>query len=300
MDLMPKICRVFPRRVMMLDTGEYKRVEVTLDLSCVEAARVFLNHLEKSYFIKTDDEFETLWVRKNTDPSFLEYLISFRDKISEEIWREEDLFSIMKRHFLYAKLCQKNLVSNKNIYDLDCLDNLDIDEKADSDFIIPIKVINDIIFNLFSWDEVKKKNPVFYRLLKTYEKVYGNDSEKAFQNKLEAHILSLKRNDKLLNKYRAYYQYCINLDMMDCFDSYYLLGAVLFPILYVDLLMIFDMVSENDGFNSKLLKQKENSFEPMILASVERAFRHSDKRKKEILNKIRANLLTDIIVSDML
>jgi len=300
MDLMPRICRVFPRRVLEIDDGTNQRTEVTLDLSCIEAARLFLDNLGESYFVKTDNEYESLWYRKNTDPLFVEYLLSFREKLCEDVWSDEDLFSIMRKHFLYAKVCQKRLVSNKNAYYLEDLANIKIEETDSLDWVIPIGILNDIIYNSHSWKDQRKRNPVFYKLLMTYQKVYGRDSEAAFQKKLSAYIISIKHNDKLLKKYRAYYQYCLNEEILDCFEDYYLLGKVIFPILYVYLLMIFDMVSENEAFCSKLLNQKEKSVESTVMSSVERAFRHSDKRKKEILNKIRANLLTDIIASDML
>ena len=67
--------------------------------------------------------------------------------------------------------------------------------------------------------------------------------------------------------------------------------------------MVFDYVSNmarNEGELAKELKRQNYSFESQVLSSVERAFRHSDKMKSVILEKIRANFLAYIFDSDML
>ena len=120
-DLMPMICRTYPRR--NIDFGP--DTEITLELSCVEAARVFLENADhRLQFVpvlsgkkpeagqldgiedvlshqdvnrlavdSTDDlkltEYETIWKQENEDPSFLSFLRRSREEMLDLLWERD-------------------------------------------------------------------------------------------------------------------------------------------------------------------------------------------------------------------
>ena len=69
-ELMPKVCRQYPRTG--INFGKYK--EVTLELSCIRAAEIFVENIGPHDFIKCHDDVEANWTIGNDSPGFVEFL----------------------------------------------------------------------------------------------------------------------------------------------------------------------------------------------------------------------------------
>ena len=306
MNLMPKICRVYPRRVMEICADTECRTEVTLELSCIEAANCFLNNLGPIQMIKSDENYEIMWSRKNDSDEFLRFLLDYRKVLSEDIWNSTDIFSMMKKH-VYATLeIQDHLMKDFKVGGDAWVDTRAVFDKHQEKtlgFVIPLSILNEVIYNCFDDKDQKKRNPIFQKLRETYDSLLGHDREDVAERKIISYLLSKEYSNNALKKYFTYYEYCCYETVLETHEDYYLVGKVLFSVFYTELLMVFDYVSNmarNEGELAKELKRQNYSFESQVLSSVERAFRHSDKMKSVILEKIRANFLAYIFDSDML
>lgn len=162
-ELMPLICRMYPRRVVQVGTS---RVEVTMELSCFSAALWFLKNKDTPKLVpaidydckegKTDndeksditDNLDVLWKKKNDAPSYLIFLDELRKKAIEELMdtiRIEDLLFTMKDQYERICLIQNELMRNTidgevdpellNLFTCD-IDKAYIKDKVDTEDII--------------------------------------------------------------------------------------------------------------------------------------------------------------------
>ena len=369
-DLMPLICRMYPRRVVQVGTS---RVEVTMELSCFSAALWFLKNKDTPKLVsaidydykegkKDGDEksniantLEVLWKKKNDAPSYLIFLDELRKKAIDELMDTvgiEDILFTIKDQYERICLIQNELLSNtidgevdhellklfshdvgyadtediidkadieykantvdiickadstenaENIEDKENTDNADIKENI-LQLPIPITVLNRVIYECFDLNSQKKKNPVFYRLLRGYDRLFGNDSpDTAEQNFFKFYKKMVSGEGTLeidTSVYKRYMSYCLMEEIPDAYEDYYLVGKYLFSIFYTELWMLFDVVSRFDEqtkrvfINEAYINKSTDYLEADILSAFERAFRHSPTIKKNILAIIREDYLS--------
>ena len=301
-DCMPKICRLYPRR--SISFGD--RIEVTMELSCIKAAAIFLSHTEKLTFEayrgsekdkspvlrkgKDKDTMEILWTMENEDPTFLSFLFQSREKLLEGIWNENrELPEVFQSAYIYGSRVQNLILKNR------------IEEAAKIEFskeiaikyaFFPMEFLNDMIYQDLSDPFLIFRNPDFFKLLEHYKKKFGavltQDADAFFQQKVE---MMETKYPNLPQKYRAYFSYCIQETYCQAYEDYYLLGPLMKAILYTQFLMLFDV---SEFLCNKTLDKKQQAY---ILAAAEHGLRHSLSLNDKILSRIRTDFLPKHLIS---
>jgi hypothetical protein len=258
-------------------------------------------------------ELEVLWTKNNDAPSYLEFLIKLREIAINELMTattNSELLSVMNSQ--YKRICNIQSELMRHTIDGEVLPELmnlffegkedthagivheedvnithDAGEKAsDGRLLIPFVVLNRIIYQCFDEKSQKIKNPVFYKLLKKYDRLFGKEDQKTAESKF---FDLLEKNRGYHNSrqqdllYARYMSYCLMEEIPEAYEDYYLIGKYIFSAFYTELWMLFDVVNGSD--------QTDALQEADILSAFERAFRHSPSLKKNILAIIRQDFL---------
>ena len=286
-DLQPKICRNYPRRLVLYPD----RMEKTLDLSCYEAARLFIKNPDKPKFIESEEETplsEVTWVVENDEEKYLFFLRDDRELLLKHISRDRDIFAVMSDVYGYIWNMQQALVKDgvnaaKEIQNEGIL--LLSEEKIKRPFY-PIKMLNELVFEEITEPDLFLRNPYLYKLTGKYEKHYKNiyerDADAFF---LDAYTSMTESGYIDPNKYRAYLSYSIQENYCEAYEDYYPLGKILLDFVYIQFLMLFDTVMFLEGADPDINTQAR------VLSSVEKGIRHSNQTEKQFLEKIRKSFM---------
>lgn len=292
-EYMPKICRIYPRRSLKFNTS----VEACMELSCMEAARIFLSHPDRPKLIPyTDGTLPYLWEVDNDDPDFLKFLEQSRDILMDFIWTGDvssvdDITAKMHAIYRYVFPMHKLLMEDKQAEAAELLKETP-DKYADSDkalpvFFFPVTMLNDLIFNEIYYPGMIVKNPVLFKLIRSYRRLFGKIWERDAEDHFKKALLDMVSvRPHLIRKYRAYLSYSLFITFKEAYEDYYLIGPMLLSFIYTSFLMLFDMVSFHS--NNRKLTEEDEIF---ILSSVEKALRHSVDVSDSFLKKIRKEFL---------
>lgn len=288
-ELMPVVCRVFPRRV--IDFG-YKK-EVTLELSCPAAGMAFMETLGRQTFIPTGTDFETLWHIENDDKSFLDFLDIKREELLDNFWSDEDM----------GKAWQDGYAFVYNLHDLIIRDRLSeakkilytTDKKSQGEYAIykenslaffSLKTIDRMLLEHIDYGLLIIRMPRFYKLirryLKTFSKLTVTEADRFFN---ESVTKMCRDNPNLYEKYRSYFSYNVLQLFLTGYENYFILKEYLLGVLYTQLLMLFDLMEYNDKGSISLKRQIE------ILNDCEHGIRHNPALTRNLYNVIREEFL---------
>lgn len=96
-DLMAVVCRYYPREVITY--SDY--TEITLSLSCIEAARLFVEEGGRPVLVPAEPA-ESFWILENEDLPFLDFLLKDRTRMQDAVWDENrslpDIWAALYRH----------------------------------------------------------------------------------------------------------------------------------------------------------------------------------------------------------
>lgn len=289
--LMPLICRVYPRDVV--SAGH--EIEVTLELSCISMARIFLEHLERLSFLPTEETMEPIWEMDNDDPGFYAYLKEDREAILDHVWDTTKGLDVIWQA-LYAYVY--------HIHDLIVMDRIaeakrikisyerrDIGiyylERRPTYAFYSLLTIDRMVLDHINYGNLRLRERRFYQLIRGYKKyftgdLYANEADRFFDETVRKMMA-----DGYERKYRAYFSYCIQEIYLKAYETYHVLRQFLFAVLYVELLMIFDMVDYLDrgGKIAPIERQSE------ILMLCEQGLRHNTSLTKNLFQIIREEFL---------
>lgn len=289
--LMPKVCRQYPRT--SISFGDYK--EVTLELSCIRAAELFVENLGRHDFVESKEEIDENWTIGNNSQAFLDFLKADRNKIIDYIWSnsKSSIWDTMKEIYSYIYLVNQHLSmddiegakrvhlpaleAEKSEYSIPRVSSV----RAGSPFY-PIWFLNEIIYEKLSHPNMKKNNRYLYNLIESFKKQFGELSEKEADPFFVEKISEMLNSQKELNQYFiAYYSYLIQQMYCKAYEDYYVLGQVLLAGIDVQFVMLFTLT----------YFMEHGHVEPAdfaaILANTERALRHNLSLNDDILYKIR-------------
>lgn len=296
-ELMPKVCRYYPRRI----TEHGDLWEVTLELSCVEAAKRFLECDRRKLEFETgtgqNDVSEVTWDLLNDDASYRAFLRADREKLLDYLWEKNEGGTYKKTLpqafdgiYRYAWALQQALFEgDPNLTRAKHLQSLpipDVDEADIKNPFYPVTMLNDLIYTYLDEPDLFMREPHLYRLIFHYKKTFGKQLEKDADRFFRETLRRMEESDnRFLDKYRAYFSYCLQELYMDAYEDYYVIGEVFLALIFTEFLMLFDA--------SEFLTHHELSTEKQarILAVLEAGIRHSIRTKKEFLQKIRSDWL---------
>lgn len=290
--LMPKVCRQYPRT--SIGFGDYN--EVTLELSCIRVAELFVENLGRHEFLKSQESIEENWTIGNDSQSFLEFLQKDRAKILSYIWGQDKEISFSERlqnlyEYIYVEnqyLSRDNLVGAKKLtIPLSQAEKEDISipkisvKKGKIPFY-PIWFMNEIIYEKLSGTKLKKNNRYLYNLVRSYKQIFGELSE------VEADDFFREHMDKLIEEqpeleifFVSYFSYLIQQMYCKAYEDYYVLGQILVALMDLQFMMLFILVQNME--NGHL----EPADIAAVLANTERAIRHNLILNEDMLYKIR-------------
>ena len=114
-DFIPETCRSYPRAYR--NYGEFE--ERFVDLSCIQVAKLFVEHHKDLHMISREGEPETEPYSTNDDTQFLHDLVSSRELMIDEIRKAasyEDVSAVLKKIDAYAASTQKEFIHGHTDY----------------------------------------------------------------------------------------------------------------------------------------------------------------------------------------
>ncbi|SCW56658.1 hypothetical protein SAMN02910400_01319 [Lachnospiraceae bacterium C10] len=292
-ELMPLVCRQFPRQV--IEMGD--RREVSLLFSCPAVTRAFMEHLGPGEWTQVEREYEPYIVIGNDDEDFLQFLLLEREKITSYIWekKERSLGEIWQNLYAYVRTQHQYMMRNSvrdKVKEVKLTDNKEeqgeyaLMRRADVCFYT-IKTLDRMLINHIDYGWLWIREPKLYALLRVYNKKVPSlpveEADAWFAEQVEVMV---EKAPEYELKYRSYFSYLIQQLYPMAYESYFMLRQLLFAILYVQLLMLFDLMDYLD--TGKVADHKRQA---EILMITEKALRHNQSLTDNLLTVIRQEFL---------
>lgn len=264
-DYMPLVCRLYPR--FYQHYGPF--AEETLFLSCPEAARLFLEHLDELVFVKSEHEITYERWGTNEDEPYLQWLCELREEMISAMWDETKsmaqifagLVAVMKEA---QRLCieGKELPSAKEIMQKhnDC-----------GELHISAEVTDRMVTNGFYHSRLKKISPKLYELCGLYFKTF--DRLTAAQADVRAAELRKKLhegNPHLEHMLRGYVVYYLQMVFLEVYEDYSFVKKMAGGIMHVHMLELF--LALHFEKNGSLTREEL----ALLLSVYDRRGRHND------------------------
>ena len=289
-ELMPLICRVYPRDAVRSDV----ETEVTMELSCISMARTFLEHPGRLYFIPTEDVIESTWEMDNNEPDFYAYLKQDRERMLDYLWDGgRELRCVWQSLYAYVYQVHDLIVRDrveeaKAVVLSDRVEDMGIYylNREPTYSFFSIQTIDRMILDQIDYGNLKWRERAFYRLIQSYRRRFSDlyvDEAERFFDEQAVRLIEAGYGEK----YRSYFSYCMQELYLKAYETYHVLRQFLFAVLYVQLLMLFDMVDYLDrgGQIADIDRQSE------ILMLCEQGIRHNPQLTKNLLAIIREEFL---------
>ncbi|MDD7177606.1 MAG: flagellin lysine-N-methylase [bacterium] len=233
-DYMPKVCRLYPR--FYQHYGSF--AEETLFLSCPEAARLFLTHLEDLSFVKSEREIAYECWGTNEDEPFLKWLRELREEMIMEIWDET-----RSRLQIFAQLVAVMWeIQNRCIKgnELPPAKELIQKHKNAGELHIPAQITDQMLTNGFYHSRLKKISPKLYELCRLYFQVFDRLTPE--QADLRAGELTKKLHKdhpQLEHMLRGYVVYYLQMVFLEVYEDYSFVKKLAGGIMHVHMLEMF-------------------------------------------------------------
>lgn len=232
-EYMPAVCVQFPRQLYNL--GFF--CEETLYLACPEAARLFLQYVEKDgpfgcLIMEGEVSYEVNTT--NDDEAFLNYLIKSREELAGMLRQGMDFSSMAILAYGHdaqnACLAKAALPSPVNYM-------------SGERYEINVREINRLLFDGFYHPNLRVTSHLLYKLCKKYIRDYAMLSRmnpKAADKKLLVLQDSLHQKvpmlEKILNRYFEYYLFT---NFLDIYEDYCFRKCLRFGIVKTKILLLF-------------------------------------------------------------
>ena len=233
-DYMPLVCRQYPR--FYQHYGPF--AEETLFLSCPEAARLFIEHIDELVFIKSDREITYERWGTNDDKAYLRWLCELRKAIIEAVWDEEKT-----REQVFARLS----AAMKEIQDL-CIHGIELPAVNDimqkhndeGELHISAQVTDQMITNGFYHSRLKKISPKLYELCRYYFRIFdrltaGQADARAGELRKNLHA----GNPRIEHILRGYFVYYLQMVFLEVYEDYSFVKKLAGGIMHVHMLELF-------------------------------------------------------------
>lgn len=233
-DYMPLVCRQYPR--FYQHYGSF--AEETLFLSCPEAARLFLMHLDELHFVKSDREITYERWGTNDDEVYLHWLCELRKLMIEAVRdetkpREQVFAGLMAAMKEIQNLC----ISGKELPD--AKDFVQMHKNAPK-LHIPAQVTDQMLTNGFYHVRLKTISPKLYQLCRYYFRIF--DRLTADQAEVRAQELRSRlheMNPQLEHVLRGYMAYYLQMVFLEVYEDYSFVRKLAGGIMHVHMLELF-------------------------------------------------------------
>lgn len=245
-EYMPAVCVQFPRQLYNL--GFF--CEETLYLACPEAARLFLQYVEK------DGPFDCLILEgevgyevntTNDDEAFLNYLIKSREELAGMLRHGMDFSSMAILAYGHdaqnACLAKAALPSPVNCMSEEYYQISPVNYMAGDYLQINVREINQLLFDGFYHPNLRVTSHLLYKLCKKYIREFAMLSRINLQA-ADKKLLALQdglyqkvpRLGKILNRYFEYYLFT---NFLDIYEDYCFTRCLRYGIVKTKVLLLF-------------------------------------------------------------
>lgn len=270
-DYMPLVCRVYPR--FRQHYGPF--AEETLFLSCPEAARLFLAHLDDLVFVKSERAVTYARWGTNDDEMYLQWLRELRGQMIAAIWNETE-----SRAHIFAVLA----AAMKEVQQL-CIEGQQLPSAVRilqkhshaGELYLSAQMTDKMITNGFYHRKLKKASPRLYGLCRFYFRIF--DRLTAVQADVRAEELrgNLHRDHpKLEHVLRGYMVYYLQMVFLEVYEDYSFLKKLAGGIMHVHMLELFLSLHYEQ---TKSLTCDELA---LLLSVYERRGRHNEQVAEEM------------------
>ena len=244
-DFIPWACRSFPR--FYRNYGDFE--ERYLDLSCIAAAKMFVENADSLKLIEEDDdEPATRPCTTNDDRVFLDGLIRLRREIIEETGKETVQVSRLTDS-LYKFACdlQDTYAHGGTMEDLPPLkDRLKAEADGACTFPLPPDTLNEFIETAIRHFGQKKTGPALYGLLSDALAITGKyrHDQSGFTDKVEGFC---SKNTKLLPILGGYMSYYLYQYFLGIYETYSFRKVTTLGIIHMNMILLLAITYAHDG-----------------------------------------------------
>lgn len=233
-DYMPLVCRVYPR--FYQHYGSF--AEETLFLSCPEAARLFLEHLDELVFVKSEREITYKRWGTNEDEPYLQWLCELREAMIAAVWDEtRNRADIFAELVAVMKEVQGLCIAGK---ELPPVKEIMQKHKNEDKLHISAQVTDQMITNGFYHSRLKKISPKLYRLCRHYFKIFDRlTAEQADEQADELRRKLHEDHPQLEHVMRGYVVYYLQMAFLEVYEDYSFLKKLAIGIMHVHMLELF-------------------------------------------------------------
>ncbi|MBR5970552.1 MAG: flagellin lysine-N-methylase [Lachnospiraceae bacterium] len=282
-DYPPLTCQVYPRRRKHFGP----RAEETLDLSCVEAARLFLAAPDLSWK-RVREEVSYGRHGSNTDEAYFAALLRTREELlgvlgqaAEDIRGREAAEAMRVLSEAFAKMLllagrwQSNAASGRDLF---AEEGAGEEQHAETWFPLPVTILNDWVNGCLYHEDLKRRIPFFYRLLSYYMKRFDGLDERKGQMRLDRLLKEFVKKDAFrAEKYLHYAKSELFRFYTETYEDYSFLNRIRCMVMHTNLLLLFDALFADE---TGALTAAE---EARIIAVYEKRARHSAQMEKNML-----------------
>lgn len=274
-DLMPLICRMYPRRGILI--GD--ELEVTFELSCPLTARLFLEHMDSIGLIPYDEDILPIWNQDMFDRSYYDKLLLIRERVVEYINSGVELYDITHNLYMYFRKLHNHIMQS----DIDIV-YITIDDVRDikrSYAFYSFAIFDKIIMNDLNDNRLIREDPL-HAFIRDYNKVFAKmtaiEADEYFDKTVRDMII---KHPKLADKYKAYLTYYLIQNIYSSYETVTFYKEYLLGLVYLMALITTDLI---DYINGKDMEDVNRQIKH--INACERRFRHNLGVKKSIYRRI--------------
>lgn len=276
-DLMPEVCRVYPRRSVLIGDRE----EVTFELSCPKTAEIFLKNLDKPTFVDYDGEdIIPVWIEDVFDKKLFDEILIIREQVIDYIYDIESFPEMFFNLYLYYRYIHKSIMAGDDEITTIFEFTKELDSR-DKWYFYSLAIFDKIIMNDLDDGYSFRRNSLS-DFCRKYNKIFGKmtaeDADYFFHKKCEEMV---EKYPYFVDKYKAYLAYYIQQTLYSGYEACLFLNDYLLGMVYLQMLIMTDVVDYVNGEDMlSVVRQRDN------INKCEKRLRHNVKVKKNISKRV--------------
>lgn len=264
-DYMPLVCRQYPR--VWQHYGPF--AEEALFLSCPEAARLFLEHLDDLSYVTSEREVTYERWGTNDDEAYLHWLVELREAMIRELWdSSRSLPQILAGLMAAMREVQQSFIAGEDLKDIAELMQT---HNHEDELHIPAQVTDQMLTNGFYHVRLKKVSPILYRLCRRYFACF--DPLTAAQADARADELRhalYAAHPELDHVMRGYLVYGLQVSFLEVYEDYSFVKRMAHEIMHMHILEL--LLALHDEQKQSLTREEL----ALLIAVYDRRGRHND------------------------
>lgn len=274
-DYMPEVCRLFPR--FRQHYGSF--AEETLFLSCPEAARLFLEHMDALAFVKSKRKVTYERWGTNEDEKYLHWLCELRKEMIAALFDgSRSLSRIFAQLTAVMWEVQTRCLRGERLPPVKEMMQM---HKNEPELVISAQTTDQMLTNGFYHSRLKKISPRLYALLRFYFKTF--DRLTAAQADARARELKKRLHEshpELFHMLRCYVVYYLQMVFLEVYEDYSFVKKLAGGIMHVHIL---ELLLALHFEQTKSLSRDELA---LLLSVYERRGRHNEDVAEGMYEKL--------------